>query len=183
MYGAYALCGAMFLWHNFHAGDDAIKNLRLYIETTVFNYYFDEDRDGHADTVRLFEAIGAGRFEAYTSKYATEELREAPEPKRSKMLMLADKYSLDIFEIDDESTRLANLYIHEGIIPPKYRADAAHIAIASIHGLDCVVSYNFQHINRLRTKLLTEHVNTREGYNGVFICTAKEALEDEYAPE
>jgi predicted nucleic acid-binding protein len=161
----------------------AIRKLRLYLETTVFNYYFDDDRDGHVDTVRLFEAIGAGQFEAYTSRYATDELMEAPEPKRSNMLALVDKYGLTSFETDDKSDRMAGLYMQEGIIPLKYRTDAAHIAIASIHGLDCVVSYNFQHINRVRTKLLTERVNIREGYHGVVICTAEEALEDEYAPE
>lgn len=157
--------------------------MRLYIETTVFNYYFDGDRDGHADTVRLFEAIGAGEFEAYTSDYATDELREAPEPKRSDMLALIDKYCADIFKADAESERLADLYVYNKVMPPKYWADAAHIAIASLNGLDCVVSYNFQHINRLRTKFLTERINYEEGYKGIFICTAKEALEDEHAPE
>ena len=44
-----------------------IGKLRLYLETTVFNYYFDTDRDGHEDVVRLFEAIGAGRYEGYNS--------------------------------------------------------------------------------------------------------------------
>ena len=39
----------------------------MYLETTVFNYYFDTDRDGHEDVVRLFEAIGAGRYEGYNS--------------------------------------------------------------------------------------------------------------------
>ena len=29
-----------------------MKKLRIYLETTLFNYYFDEDRDAHADTVR-----------------------------------------------------------------------------------------------------------------------------------
>ncbi|GHS96010.1 hypothetical protein AGMMS50276_13670 [Synergistales bacterium] len=172
------------LWHNIHAKETiVINNLRLYIETTVFNYYFDEDRDGHADTVQLFEAIGAGEFEAYTSRYATDELMEAPEPKRSNMLALVDKYGLTSLETNDESNRMADLYIQKGIIPLKYRRDAAHIAIASIHGLDCVVSYNFQHINRSRTKLLTGRVNYEEGYKGIFIFTAKEVLEDEYAPE
>ena len=43
-----------------------IEKLKLYLETTVFNFYFDEDRPGHEDVLRLFEAIKAGEFEAYT---------------------------------------------------------------------------------------------------------------------
>ena len=73
-----------------------IGKLRLYLETTVFNYYFDTDRDGHEDVVRLFEAIGAGRYEGYASWYVTDELREAPEPKRSAMLSLIEQYGIAV---------------------------------------------------------------------------------------
>jgi hypothetical protein len=66
-----------------------------------------------------------------------------------------------------------------GIIPAKFRLDGAQIAIASIHGLDYVLSYNFQHINRAKTKLLTDRVNNEKGYSSVLICTAKEVLDDE----
>lgn len=57
--------------------------LRVYPETTMFNCYFDTERDGHADAVRMFEAVGAGKYEGYTSDYATLEPEEAPEPKQS----------------------------------------------------------------------------------------------------
>ena len=38
----------------------SVSKLRLYLETTVFNYYLDSDRKGHGDVLNLFEAIGAG---------------------------------------------------------------------------------------------------------------------------
>ena len=41
-----------------------IRKLRLYLETTVFNYYFDIDREGHYDTIKLFEAIGVDLSQA-----------------------------------------------------------------------------------------------------------------------
>jgi hypothetical protein len=157
-----------------------MKNLRLYLETTIFNYYFDEERNGHADTVKLFEAVGKKEYEIYTSGYAILELEDAPEPKRSKMLSLIDEYHIIVLSITTESRRMANLYITEKIIPAKFRVDGAHIAIASIHGLDCVLSYNFKHINRLKTKILIERINRMEGYNGIVICTSKEVLDDEY---
>ena len=145
----------------------------------MFNYYFDEERDGHADTVKLFEAIGRKEYEAYTSGYAVIELEDAPEPKRSKMLSLIDDYHVTVLGITSESSRMADLYIANEIIPEKFRNDSAHIAIASVHGLDCVLSYNFKHINKLKTKIQTERINRSEGYNGVVICTSKEVLDDE----
>jgi len=154
--------------------------MKLYLETTMFNYYFDTERNGHADTVRLFEAIRAGKHEAYTSLYTIGELEDADEPKRSKMLALLDEYNITVFNTTDESDLLADLYVSEGILPAKFRLDGAQIAISSIHGLDYVLSYNYKHINRAKTKLLTDRINNAKGYNSVLICTAKEVLDDEH---
>jgi predicted nucleic acid-binding protein len=154
-----------------------IKKLRLYLETTIFNYYFDAERDGHGDTIKLFDAISAGEYEAYTSEYVMIELRSAPNPKRNNMLALAEKRGLIILDIDEEAQRMTNLYIQNGIIPAKYRMDGAHIAIASMHGLDCVLSFNYEHINKLKTKRMTEIINLGQGYRKVEICTPMEVLE------
>ena len=156
-----------------------IKKLRLYAESTLFNYFFDTDRDGHEDTVRLFEAIGAGEYEGYSSEYAVYELMDSLEPKRANMLELIEKYKIITLNISEESDRMADLYVQNKIIPLKYRLDAAHIAIASIHGLDCVLSFNFEHINKLKTKRMTELVNLNEGYKGITICTPMEVLDNE----
>jgi predicted nucleic acid-binding protein len=157
--------------------------MRLYLETTAFNYYFDTERPGHDDVVRLFEEIRAGKHEAYTSGYTFDELSDAPEPKRSKMLALIKEYEITVLNITVESDGLAGLYVKERIIPERYLIDGAHVAIASIHGLDYIISYNFHHINRAKTKLLTGRVNSEHNYGTVLICTAKEVLDDEYQQE
>jgi len=160
-----------------------VKTLRLYLETTMFNYYLDDDREGHADAVKLFEEIRDGKHEAYTSEYVMLELRKAPEPKQGKMLDLISEYGIAILEITDETDDMANAYVADGIIPERFRLDGAHIASASVNGLDYVLSYNFQHINRVKTKLFTERVNRERGYGSVVICIAKEVLDDEQTDE
>ena len=65
-----------------------MRKPKIYLETTMFNYYFDADRDAHADTVKLFKEIRSGKYEAYTSAYVMDELIESDEPKRSNMLAL-----------------------------------------------------------------------------------------------
>ena len=142
----------------------------------MFNYYFDADREGHGDVVRLFEAIGAGRFEGYASTYVTDELEQAPEPKRSQMLALVEKFNVTILDSTPSSEHLAELYIAKGIIPPSHLFDSAHVAMAAAYELDLVVSYNFHHINRDKTRNLTAVINRKEGYDAVVICTAKEVL-------
>jgi hypothetical protein len=86
-----------------------INKLRLYLETTMFNYYFDTDRDGHADTVRLFEAIREGKYDAYTSGYTIFELEDAAEPKRSKMLSRVNEYNITVLGTSDKADRLAGI--------------------------------------------------------------------------
>jgi hypothetical protein len=95
------------------------------------------------------------------------------------MLSLIEKYSVAVLAFEDEAVRLANLYVEYGIIPPRYLMDGTHIALASIQNLDCILSFNFQHINKLRTKDMTALVNLREGYKGIIICTPMEVLENE----
>ena len=75
--------------------------------------------------------------------------------------------------------RLADLYVTNGVIPPSHLADSGHIAMASAYELDCIVSYNFAHINRAKTRNLTAITNRQEGYDAVRICTAKEVLSDD----
>jgi len=142
-----------------------MKKLRIYLETTLFNYYLDTERDAHKATVQLFEEIKHGKFEAYTSVYVYGELTVAEEPKRSKMLKLIDDYKVTVFARDENAERLADLYIEKGIVPPNSKVDARHIAMASVKGLDCIVSMNFAHINRAKTRLLVPHINKLEGYD------------------
>ena len=156
-----------------------MNTLRIYLETSAFNYYFDEDRNGHEDVVKLFNAIKEGEYEGYTSRYTTDELMKASEPKRSSMLSLINEYGLTVLGYAIEASKLASTYIGEKIIPASQRLDSLHIAIATVYRLSCIISYNFHHINRDKTRFNVAIINEREGYEGIIICTAKEVLSND----
>ena len=113
-----------------------MKVQKVYLETTLFNYYFDEDRDAHADTITLFEECAAGRFEPYTSLYVIDELEDAPSEKRDKMIALIERYEITVLAASDEADNLARRYISEGALPQGSLSDASHIAAASVNALD-----------------------------------------------
>ena len=159
----------------------SVRPLRLYLETTVFNYYFDAERDGHDDVVRLFEAIGEGRYKGYASTYVTDELKRAPEPKRSNMLALTDKYGITVLDTKPSVVYLSRLYLDNGVIPSTHILDSTHVALAAVYELDLVVSYNFKHINRDKTRRLTGVINRQQGYEAIVICTAKEVMSNDRA--
>mgnify|MGYP002855036624 CR=1 FL=1 len=150
--------------------------LRLYLETTTFNYFFD-DRKGHYDVVRLFEAIKAGRFAGYTSQYVMDELKKAPEPKQTNMVNLINTHGIITLNGNPEAEALARKYREKGIIPHSQKMDSRHIAVASLYKLDTIVSYNFHHINRDKTKKLIPIVNATQNLRGINFWTAREVFE------
>lgn len=157
------------MWENFR--------LKLYIETTTFNWYFDE-RPEHEEVVRLFEAVKAGQFIGYTSRYVTDELDKAEEPKRTNMLRLIDDYGIIILAPKADTEALADDYINAGIIPKSQQYDSLHVAYASMYELDGIVSYNFHHINRDKTKVLIPEVNIHRNLTkGIMFFTAKEVFD------
>ena len=145
----------------------------------MFNYYFEPERDAHADTVKFFEEIKAGKYKAYTSAYAIDELMDAPEEKRHKMLGLIDKYDITVFRRSDKASELAAMYQEQGILSRRSTTDARHIDIATINDMDMILSLNFEHIVRKKTVLMTGNLNTHLGYKPVDIRSPMEVVERE----
>jgi hypothetical protein len=75
------------------------------------------------------------------------------------MLNQIPEYGINVLEIDQRAIELAVVYIEMGIIPLKFRMDGVHIAMASINETDCIISLNFHHSNKLKTKMATEIIN------------------------
>ena len=156
-----------------------MRKQKVYLETTLFNYYFDEDRENHPDTVKLFEDVLSGKYEAFTSLYVVEELVKTPSEKRDNMIALIERYGIMALALSDEAERLADVYVEQGIIPLKYRTDGVHIAVAAVNDLDMIISMNFQHIVKRKTKIGTGNINALNGYRVVEICTPMEVNDSE----
>ena len=156
-----------------------MKKLKIYLETTLFNYYFDELREAHNATVMLFKDIASGKYEAYTSDYVVNELEDTKSEKREKMLELIKKYNIIVLGLDYEAERLADNYVEQGIIPQKYRTDGVHIAVAAVNNINMIISMNFQHIVKRKTKLGTSNINISQGYNAVEIYNPMEVIDYE----
>ena len=157
-----------------------MKKLKIYLETTVFNFVFaDDSPDKKQDTIKLFEEIEQGKYIPYTSDYVLQELLKAEEMKTKQMVDLIEQYKVILLEANDNAKALANKYVSENIIPEKYITDGLHIAVATINDLDIIVSYNFKHIVKLKTIIGCESINLREGYKRIAIHSPTEVIEDE----
>jgi len=152
-----------------------VKKLKLYLETSVFGFMVGARQSPFTEaTERLFQEIGAGRAEAFTSTEVTRELTNAPEPLRTDLLRILGAYPLTELEPTEEARELAGKYLEAGIIPRKAEPDALHIAIAVVNNLDVVVSWNLQHIVKTRTRLGVNGINKLSGYREIDIATPQE---------
>jgi predicted nucleic acid-binding protein len=130
-------------------------------------------------TRQFFESITKGKYMPYTSTEVIEELKRAPQDLYEKMYTLVDQFGIETLPVTEEVERMANLYISKGIIPEKYRDDALHIATATVNNLDAVVSYNFEHIAKLKTMNRVALVNLEERYKVIGLPTPEEVIEHE----
>ena len=80
---------------------------------------------------------------------------------------------------NDEAERIADKYVEQGIIPLRHRIDRVHIAVAAVNGLDMIISMNFQHIVKRKTKIGTGYINALNGYRTVEINNPMEVSEYE----
>ena len=161
---------------------------KVYIETTLFNFYFAEKRNQYfgntvkycQDTKRFFEAVRAGKFEPYTSEYVIAEIeREESEEHRLEMLQLIAECGVMILPEAERTKWLAGQYVEAGAIPETYLDDALHIASTVLHGLDLIVSLNFRHIVKDKAIQITAQVNEAEGFKDVGIYEPGEVIDDE----
>jgi hypothetical protein len=153
-----------------------MKKLRLYLETSIFNFYYADDVPKEREMTRkFFQQIG--RYETYISEVLFKEIGRCKPPKREKLLDLVMRDDHEELVLDESSELLARRYVKEGIIPIKYMDDAYHIAIASVAGVDLILSWNFEHIVKVKTKREVVGINMLMGYGPIDIYSPLEVVE------
>ena len=77
-------------------------------------------------------------------------------------------------ELTEEAVNLSEIYISHGALPPKFRNDLLHIALATVANVDVLVSWNFKHIVRLEKIRIFNAVNLELGYKTLQIHSPQE---------
>jgi predicted nucleic acid-binding protein len=160
-----------------------MKRLRLYLDTTVWNYPFAEDVPAmRKQTLEFFEMVRAGRYITHVSRAVADEIADAPPKRKSEIIHLMKGISPVHLEDHEEVDRLGDLYISRKVLPPKSRVDAQHLAFATFYEMDALISWNFRHLANISKKDKMTSVNVSEGYyRPLDLVTPLEVLSDEDA--
>ncbi len=154
-----------------------MKKLQLYFDTSVFNFVFADDvPEERTATLTLMGQVRQDRHDVFISDIVTREILNAPVRKSKQLISLIEELNPKVLDITDECVALAKKYIQEGIIPAKHDYDALHIAIASVHGLDAIISWNFKHMVKLKTRREVKAVNLLLGYKDMEIISPQEVI-------
>jgi hypothetical protein len=112
------------------------------------------------------------KFDLYVSELVLLEAQAGDTTEVAKRLTaLTD---LPVLDIPTEASRLASLLLSRGVVPPKANADAIHIAVATVHGMDFLLTWNLKHIANAQVRKLAARIFRAEGYESPEICTPEE---------
>jgi hypothetical protein len=160
-------------WHNMKT---------VYIETSIPSYLTAKpSRDVRATawqqlTSQWWEQESP-KYELFASELVLAEAGAGdPEAAQRRLDSLQGIREL---AISDEAKSLATRLVADGGIPLHAEADALHVATASVHGMDYLLTWNCRHIDNAATKPVIRSICAVVGYRCPEICTPLELLSDE----
>ncbi len=154
---------------------------RVYIEPTVISHLVARPSDDailaswQRASQQLWEDYG-DRFEFVISDIVSNEVRLGDANVAQRRLEIIS--ALTVLEILPETNVLTYRLLNAGAVPRNSVTDAQHIAIATVHGVEYLVSWNHKHIVN---EYKREHINQvcqEAGFQPITICTPIELMED-----
>jgi predicted nucleic acid-binding protein len=147
----------------------------IYLETSVIGAYLDNGDPFRRDlTIRWWEHE-MHEYRPVISPLVQRELERVAEPHRTGYLKLLEP--LEQLALDDEAAILADGYLSRGIFARKYLGDALHVALASWHKIDYLVTWNFGHLANVRRQARIRLFNTAAGFFVPMIVTPEFLVE------
>jgi len=146
---------------------------RIYIDTSIVGGYFDEEfREA---TLKLFERLENNEIIFVISDLLDLELLKAPQRVRELLLRYGPK-KFQRIELTAEAIQLADTYITENVVGKTSLEDCRHIAMATIHKVDVLASWNYKHIVNLDRIKGYNAVNLKLGYAMIEIRSPKDLV-------
>ncbi len=153
---------------------------RVYIETTVVSYLTARpSRDlivaGHQQITRDWWDARRGDYELCVSQLVLEEAGDGDAQAAEERLdVLA---TMTLLEIKEEAVDLAEDLVQAGPLPPKAENDALHIAVAAVHRIPYLLTWNCRHMANATMRTQIEAVCASKGFKAPIICTPEEMME------
>lgn len=127
----------------------------VYVETTIQSYYCETRRSPQAvawrDATRAWWDSYRMNYALVTSRFVFAELATAPRTKSRRALDMLK--GIAVLDEPAELQSVAEYCLEQRAMPAETAGDAYHLAIASLHRVDFLLTWNCRHLanaNKIR---------------------------------
>jgi predicted nucleic acid-binding protein len=154
----------------------------VYVETSVIGYATSRpSRDlviaAHQQITRDWFLRAATRFELFVSEAVIDEIEAGDETAAHERKELIR--GLPSLAVNAAVGELARTLVTSGAIPGVATEDAIHVAVAAVHGVEFLVTWNCRHIANAVMRDKIERSCADSGCRPPFICTPEELLDEQ----
>jgi PIN domain len=152
---------------------------RAYIETSLISYFTARPSRDLVVAARQQITLEWWERRRWDFKLVTSELvldeasRGNADAARLRLALLED---IVLLQVTPEAEKLAHAIISEGVLPDRAFADALHIAVATVHEVDYLVTCNCTHIANAEILPRVGRACATFGFSLSFVCTPDELL-------
>jgi len=161
-------------------GAKAVKP-RVYVETTVISYLCARrSRDlvhaAHQEVTWEWWETRRQDFALFVSPVVLREISAGDPIAAARRLEFIE--GIDVLNVTDEAIELADALVAEGALPPNAADDAFHIALAAVHGMDYLITWNCKHLANMEIADAVGRVIEDRGFDPPRICVPEELMGD-----
>ena len=151
----------------------------VYIETSVISYLTARPSPAllaaaHQQVTREWWDHHRQRFAQFISPLVLDEAARGDPDAAARRLTVLEGFA--VLEPTQAAAELVDMLIADGALPSVARDDATHVAIATVHNMDYLVTWNCRHIDNAEAKPLIRSVCAVHGYVCPEICTPEELM-------
>jgi len=163
-----------------YLGSASAMNSSIYLETSVISYLASRiSRElvtaANQQMTREWWDDHRADFDLFISQFVVHECSAGdPDAARERLEVIAEIPELDV--TDDAKTLAKELVINVPL-PDKAEIDALHVAVATVHGINYLLTWNCKHIANAALRHRIEAVCRDHGFEPPTICTPQELME------
>ena len=151
---------------------------RVFIETTIPSSLYEtrtdrRSRDWRSQTELWWRRHRSG-YTLVTSDFVVAEFLRAPGSKSAHASIFFDE--MTVLEQPVRLQETISFYIQNRLMPSDASGDAAHLAMASLHGVDFILTWNCRHLANANKARHMRAINERLGLQSPIICTPFELI-------
>jgi len=154
---------------------------KVYLETSVISYLASRpSRDlimaAHQQITQEWWEKRRSKFELLVSQLVLQEASGGDKSAAERRT----EFVKDLAQVQttDAVIMLAQKLLQVSALPMSEFADAVHVALAAVHGVDYLVTWNLKHIAKAATRHRIESACRESGFEPPIICTPEELMEE-----